>query len=482
MTINTFRVLMVFLFIAMPVAKGEQKMARLIFEETWSDGNWASRGFHRAQPGYKLEYDATLDRQVMYNEWTTSHGSAMPVGVSNGLMKRVDPDIINNGGTIYSLFKSENYITVYGGAGRRRSHLGPKLNTRVYSAGNADGEIGVDYQLLKSYFGAGINPTNTLGHNSYSHPGTPLTNGQAWVDTQWAVQSDRAGAEYTWGDWGQNGSHRGVMKDDVWYEIALYIKTDNGRENKNQSIHLYFREYGTSNWHTAFAYDNTNVTNVPSTGDACVGFGTYLHDRANGLSADVRFYSGGIWFYEGNAVADGTLGAAPTGDVVGGGDTGGGTGGDTGGTPGGGTDVALEVTNFKVSQVGSNAVNISWTTNNPANGVVDYGSTDAMGTIVRDNDLTTDHLFQLTDLDLGTYHYRYSSKDANGSAVFDPTIKTFVVAETVVEEPEPATPADVLPKEAKEGDVLMFSGGKWIAVSLHAAVDSILQGATIDIG
>ena len=97
MTINTLRVLMVLLIIAIPLsAKGEQKMARLIFEETWSDGNWESRGFHRAQPGYKLIHDAELGRNVMYNEWTTTHSSAMPVGVSNGLMKRSIPNKCEN--------------------------------------------------------------------------------------------------------------------------------------------------------------------------------------------------------------------------------------------------------------------------------------------------------------------------------------------------------------------------------------------------
>jgi hypothetical protein len=72
--------------------------------------------------------------------------------------------------------------------------------------------------------------------------------------------------------------------------------------------------------------------------------------------------------------------------------------------------------NIRVEQVTSASAMIAWTTNEPADSVVEYGPTSELGQAASDPTLVTDHRVALTDLAAATtYHYRVRSRNANGT-------------------------------------------------------------------
>jgi glucose/arabinose dehydrogenase len=85
---------------------------------------------------------------------------------------------------------------------------------------------------------------------------------------------------------------------------------------------------------------------------------------------------------------------------------------------GGGTDTTPPVIGgITATAITSSGATIQWTTNEPADGQVEYGTTTAYGTSTPVNSaLVTSHSQQLTALTPSTlYHYRVKSKDAAGN-------------------------------------------------------------------
>jgi hypothetical protein len=66
---------------------------------------------------------------------------------------------------------------------------------------------------------------------------------------------------------------------------------------------------------------------------------------------------------------------------------------------------------------GTSSATVTWTTDEPATSMVEYGTTPAYGQQRSSSALTTSHSLQLTGLSCGTtYHYRVRSSDAAGNA------------------------------------------------------------------
>ena len=96
-------------------------------------------------------------------------------------------------------------------------------------------------------------------------------------------------------------------------------------------------------------------------------------------------------------------------------------------TSAGGGDTTPPVISAVQVQPGETSATVSWTTDEAATSVVDYGETAAYGTMASDAALVTAHSVQLTGLQPGTlYHYRVSSADAAGntSSTADATFTT----------------------------------------------------------
>ena len=73
------------------------------------------------------------------------------------------------------------------------------------------------------------------------------------------------------------------------------------------------------------------------------------------------------------------------------------------------------ITNVAVSNITTTSATITWTTDENATSVVEYGATTGYGLIRSDNTLVTSHSVNLTGLSSGTtYHYRVKSVDAVG--------------------------------------------------------------------
>jgi ribosomal protein S30 len=85
------------------------------------------------------------------------------------------------------------------------------------------------------------------------------------------------------------------------------------------------------------------------------------------------------------------------------------------------------ISNIQVSGVTKNSATLTWTTDQPADTFVDYGTTSSYGNWVRDSVLTTSHTIALTNLALGTtYHFKVTSTNGYGfsSSSGDRTFET----------------------------------------------------------
>lgn len=73
-----------------------------------------------------------------------------------------------------------------------------------------------------------------------------------------------------------------------------------------------------------------------------------------------------------------------------------------------------------VQNASTNGIQVIWRTPSPASTFVEYGVTDALGTVITNEVLVTNHVVTLTDLSPGTpYYYRVGSDDGAGSLVSD---------------------------------------------------------------
>lgn len=75
-----------------------------------------------------------------------------------------------------------------------------------------------------------------------------------------------------------------------------------------------------------------------------------------------------------------------------------------------------EIGDLTLSDLGSSSVKMTWTTDEAANSVVDYGTTDVYGSTKSDANLVTSHSLEITGLSANTtYHYNIKSTDAAGN-------------------------------------------------------------------
>lgn len=79
------------------------------------------------------------------------------------------------------------------------------------------------------------------------------------------------------------------------------------------------------------------------------------------------------------------------------------------------------ISNVQVTDITETTATITWTTDEPADSTVEYGTTTSYGQSVHDSTLTTSHSITLTGLSSGTtYHFRVKSTDqAGNTAVSD---------------------------------------------------------------
>jgi hypothetical protein len=74
------------------------------------------------------------------------------------------------------------------------------------------------------------------------------------------------------------------------------------------------------------------------------------------------------------------------------------------------------ISKFSVSYVGDTGLVITWTTDEPATSRVEYGETQAYGTMVASVKMTTDHAITISGLIPGvTYHIKVRSEDSAGN-------------------------------------------------------------------
>lgn len=101
--------------------------------------------------------------------------------------------------------------------------------------------------------------------------------------------------------------------------------------------------------------------------------------------------------------------------------------------------VAPLISNIKVEDIKSDAVRITWQTNENAFGFVEYGDTLDYGRILGHYITTISHFIFLDNLTVGTkYHYRITSVDSSGNLaqtqdqIFNTSEKTVTELETEV--------------------------------------------------
>lgn len=101
---------------------------------------------------------------------------------------------------------------------------------------------------------------------------------------------------------------------------------------------------------------------------------------------------------------------------------------------------APAISNITVVDITSSSVRVTWTTDEDANSVVDYGTTSSYGSTESDSALTTSHSITLGSLSASTaYYYRVKSTDAdeNTDEVSGNTFTTAAAGQT--SSPQPAT-------------------------------------------
>lgn len=438
---------------------GQIMAANLLLDEHFADTNYQDRGWAtnpEAQAGYYTEQDSDLGR-VMYNEWTGKGADAgrMPDNVNHGIRFPLTRAQIDSGITKYWVIKWHNMME--NPATSDAAHNGVRGNFLQDVMGNVDGQWIID-NLSKS---SGIRIHNgeimDRGHNVVPRFSNYAPDRIPFLDTfsNGFVKTRTLSAYLT---------------DDRWFEFVLYMDPKDAGPNGRAA--LWHRPYGTTTWTKNFDVTQKVCAGVGDEG--MVGIGTYLHSR-NGTAADpVRVYWGRYSVWTGNAMEDGTVdkflkGAeepapAPTPtpppvseDISGG----------------------LEISDLQVT-VQADKASILWSTNKPANSVVDFGPTDQRGEIVRDDHLKTEHEVVLVPLEPETtYYFRFSSKDAGGGVAMDMENSSFTtpaMGAAPIAPPENLKILIELEREPLSGEGVMFDGEKWVLINLRDEVKKIIEG------
>jgi len=420
-----------------------KKMAELLFEERFEDTNFGSRGWTGGlgeSRKFFTEHDSVLGRNVSYARWTGSK-TGLPDGSLTTVYRSLPSGKVANGITFHVLVKTDNMIEQSGGA----HHHAYFLRFFTYEAGgnvgNTNGEFVLDGSTLNGSYGE-----YTWPHNQYDPRGC------------FYMQNQSGGL----GERQVIGSHptpQRYLKDDTWFEVAVFVDTDDG--GSNGSMIVQYREYGTATWHSAIRHVGVRLSGASGQRARIqnVGFGPYFHSRTNGREA--RSYGGLMRAYVGNAIADGTIGSAPIDDGNGGGN------GGNGGTPGGDNPPVISAIKAVTTTTGAR---ITWTTDTKSNSVVDYGDTANRGIIVRGNEDTTEHVVDIPGLaPASRYFYRMSSRDAAGRTTLVEENQQFTTKEVVVEVP-PST-FDPQITNPSVGHVLVYDGRYWV----NADLDEIME-------
>lgn len=422
--------------------KGGEKMAALIFNEQFSDQNLTGRGWNQNPgSGYIWENDSTLNKQVVYARWTNGN-TGMPDGNASTFARNVPVATWNSGITMYYAVKFHNFIM---NGNRLNSHSGMRASVNgVY--GNADGEIMID--AFRNGFTWRVYPANRESRD------------RSFI----TIFQHAGGREVRF----SNPDMGKYIDDDIWYEHATYMDTDNG--GNNGVIRMYYRVYGDTDWIEIMNASGLTLINVPTT-KPFVGYGPYFHQNAS--PNEVRAYVGWIAAYQGDAVADGTLG-----DIG---------GGDNGGDNGNGNTDPLTISNHNVKTTETSA-KLTWRTNKPSNSVADVGTTEERGTFFRGNTDTTDHVIDIDGLIANTtYYYRYSSRTADGETVMDQENSTFTTKATgggdnggggtEPSEVSLAELTDVALSSPAAGQALVYDGENWVNTDLDALVEQKVNEA-----
>lgn len=74
------------------------------------------------------------------------------------------------------------------------------------------------------------------------------------------------------------------------------------------------------------------------------------------------------------------------------------------------------ISGIRVDNISENSIQVSWNTDEPASGFVDYGKSTSYGSVVGGDDFVITHLVILPDLESDTeYHFRIRVKDEDGN-------------------------------------------------------------------
>lgn len=237
--------------------------------------------------GYLFERDATLGKQVMYAHWTQATGQRTePDGTASGWKKffSASRDV-----TLYAVVKFHNVANSPNGAHWHRFFNWPGAGD--FSPGNAAGQMDLDVS----------------GRDKLSNHYDPITKVRFPDPQQQRGFLLYAGGNLSYSNAG--AAYSNTYKDDVWYELAWYLKANttvstNPQATGNGQMKVLLRPLGTTPWKTVF--DGVNFNNSQRADP--INFwmiGPYM-DR---WTADIRHYYSRAVVWSGDAITNGTLDA-----------------------------------------------------------------------------------------------------------------------------------------------------------------------------
>jgi len=133
------------------------------------------------------------------------------------------------------------------------------------------------------------------------------------------------------------------------------------------------------------------------------------------------------------------------------------------------------ISGVDVSNITDSSARITWTTDEPATGQIEYGLTESYGSITPlDNNLIKSHGVTISGLNASTtYHFRVKSKDASGNDTTD-TDRTFTTSATA------DTTAPVISAVNTSGTTQSSVTITW--TTNEAATSQVMYGATTSYG
>jgi len=274
----------------------------LIFEENFEDANLADRGWYdgAGNAGYRFVYDAEMDKNVMYQEWTAlgnkpSGDPAIPDDVTAALRYGFTP---TEEITVHMAVKYHKYIEFPG----NNHHVGVGRGYGTYSALNGPLTTYIEPQReghgtrivysngeLIAGTAAAVTELEALGFPSEDISRYPMNSFPLTSKTFTYVWREPV-VSHT------DTDNQNIITDDVWYEVVLNTKTS----TTDAKVVLMMREFGAGPWTTL-----SNESGFNMGGDETILFnqfwvGSYLH---NNRQEGARAYLSSVRVYEGDAVS-----------------------------------------------------------------------------------------------------------------------------------------------------------------------------------